>query len=69
MDTYREPVVDGHGNVMFWCDCCGTAINRSDILYVGLRLPDAGETAEDYRDSELIDSFRHVGCVGATKAG
>jgi uncharacterized C2H2 Zn-finger protein len=69
METYSEPVVDRDGNVMFWCDHCGAPISRADILNLGLRLPESGETVEDYRDAELIDSFRHPRCVGAMRAG
>ena len=68
-DTYSEPFVDRHGNVMFWCDRCRMPISRSDILDLGMRLPDYGETAEDYRDAELIDAFRHSSCAAAAKAG
>ena len=67
-DTYSEPVVDRHGNVMFYCGYCGSPIGRDDILDLGMRLPDFGETAQDYQDSELVDSFRHKACVSATRA-
>lgn len=69
METYSEPIVDGAGNVMFWCDHCRTPISRSDILDLGMRLPDYGESADEYLDAELIDSFRHPACLGAAKAG
>jgi len=68
-DTYSEPVVDRHGNVMFWCDHCRSSISRSDILDLGMRLPDVGESAEDYLDAELVDSFQHPRCIAASKAG
>jgi hypothetical protein len=68
METYSEPVVDEHGNVMFWCNQCRAPMTRSDILNLGMRLPDYGESAEDYLDAELIDSFRHPTCAGAAKA-
>jgi len=67
-DTYSEPIVDRNGNVMFWCDRCRLPMSRLDILDLGMRMPDYGESTEDYLDSELIDSFRHPRCV-ATKAG
>jgi hypothetical protein len=68
MDTYSDPVVDDHGNVMFWCDHCTAPMSRSDILNLGMRLPDYGESAEDYLDAELIDAFRHPVCAAASKA-
>jgi hypothetical protein len=68
-DTYAEPVRDAHGAIMFACDGCGAPITRSDILDLGLRLPDFGESAADYADAELIDGFCHPSCLAATKAG
>jgi hypothetical protein len=67
--TYSEPIVDGHGRVMFWCAECGSAMSRSDVLDLGMRLPDYGETAEEYLDAELIDAFSHPTCVAAARAG
>ena len=64
-----EPIVDEHGNVMFWCHQCHSPISRSDILDLGMRLPDYGESAEEYLDAELIDSFQHPVCGAAAKAG
>ncbi len=68
MDDYNEPIVDHLGKVMFWCESCGSAMTRSDIEDLGLRAPDYGETAQDYLDAELVDSFRHPRCL-ASKAG
>jgi hypothetical protein len=69
MDSYSEPVVDRLGNVMFWCDDCRAPITRGDILDLGLRLPDFGETADEYLDTELIDAFRHPRCITVIRAG
>lgn len=69
MDEYSEPVVDRRGNVMFYCGYCGTPIGRADILDLGMRLPDVGETAQDYLDAELVDAFLHPGCLATAKAG
>lgn len=68
MDEYSKPVVDRHGSVMFYCSACGAPISSSDILDFGTRLPDFGETAQDYLDAQLIDSFRHQRCLNAAKA-
>ena len=54
---------------MFWCDQCRAPISRSDTLDLGMRLPDYGESADEYLDAELIDSFRHPACSADTKAG
>ena len=69
MDAYTGSLVDSAGRIMFRCDTCSEPISRTDILELGLRLPEAGESAGDYLDAELIDSFRHPGCVAAAKAG
>ena len=68
MDIYSEPLVDRHGAIMFRCDHCAAPISRSDVLELGLRLPDPTESADEYLDAELIDSFRHPSCIVASKA-
>ncbi len=68
MNDYSEPVVDRHGNVMFYCGYCGTPIGATDILDLGMRLPDVGEAAQDYLDAELVDAFLHSNCLADTKA-
>lgn len=63
-----EPVTDYRGRVMFHCDLCGAAMTRRDFFDAQLRLPEHGETAEDYADAELIDRFEHARCRAAIDA-
>ncbi|MEX0749438.1 MAG: hypothetical protein WD359_01400 [Dehalococcoidia bacterium] len=37
-------------------------MTRSDFFDLGLRLPELGETPDDYCDTELIDGFEHAAC-------
>jgi hypothetical protein len=69
MDAYNEPVVDHRGNAMFHCESCDGPITRLDIEDLGLRLPDSGESADDYLDAELVDVFRHTLCANAARTG
>jgi hypothetical protein len=69
METELEPLVDHLGRIMFHCRLCAAPISRSDILEFGARLPDYGETADDYLDSQLLDSIEHTSCIAAAKAG
>jgi hypothetical protein len=67
-EAYSQPVVDRHGNVMFYCSYCGTPICSDDVLDLCMRLPDFGESADDYRDAELIEGFQHRSCLAASNA-
>lgn len=62
MDRANEPLLDHLGRVMFYCPNCGGAVARADILDLGLRLPDNGETAGEYLDAELLDGVEHSQC-------
>jgi hypothetical protein len=68
MHDHEEPLLDFRGRTMFYCTRCGAPISRSDILEFGARLPDDGETAEDYLDSQLLDGIDHVRCTAAAAA-
>jgi hypothetical protein len=69
METEHEPLVDHLGRIMFYCRHCKAPITRSDILDFGARLPDYGEPADDYLDSQLLDGIEHTRCITAAKAG
>lgn len=69
MATTNAPILDERGRVMFRCAACGGAISVDDFFQLGLRLPDLGESADDYRDAELLDRIDHVDCVRASRAG
>jgi len=61
-----EPLIDLRGRVMFNCAICGGPMTRRDFFDAELRLPEYGETAQDYADAELIDRFEHARC-GTTR--
>jgi hypothetical protein len=44
-------------------------MTRDHFFETGLRLPDQGESRDDYCDAELIDSVMHVDCLRTTRAG
>jgi hypothetical protein len=69
MNHTDTPVLDHGGHVMFRCGGCAGPMSQADILDLGLRLPEPGETANDYLDAELIDALRHERCAdGAPRA-
>ena len=68
MATAGAPVRDEHGHVMFLCGNCAAPISVDDFFDLGLRLPDRGESADEYRDAELLDRIDHVDCARAARA-
>jgi hypothetical protein len=68
MDNHDGPLLDYKGRTMFLCTRCREPISREDILEFGARLPEHGETAEDYLDSQLLDGIDHVQCVASAAA-
>ena len=69
MPTTETPILDERGRVMFHCGACDGAILVDDFFQLGLRLPERGESADDYRDAELLDRIDHVDCSPAGRAG
>ena len=67
-ETKPAPIVDHHGAVMLVCRACGRALTEDDFFELGLRLPERGESREDYRDAELIDEVAHIECAAAATA-
>lgn len=65
--TLSNPVVDERGRPMFICGICGVALTPDDFYALELRLPDHGESADDYFDAELLDSIEHAACVRARR--
>lgn len=60
-------IVDTAGRPMFYCTGCGSPLTHDDFFDLGMRLPDAGESREDYCDAELIDAVVHLRCLRAAK--
>lgn len=69
MSRLSSPVLDQYGRIMFFCRACGAPITQDDLFELGLRLPDAGETKEEFCDRELLDGVEHVDCLKAARAG
>ena len=65
-NTTDAAVVDYSGSVMFRCRRCGAALTEEDFFAIGLRLPEHGESREDYCDAELIDDVTHAACASKT---
>jgi len=63
-----DAVIDHQGRIMFLCAACGLPITKSDLFELGLRLPDPGESKDDYCASELIDSLTHGDCPTSARA-
>jgi hypothetical protein len=68
MDDHEGPLLDYKGRTMFYCTRCSAPISRDDILKFGARLPDYGETADDYLDSQLLDGIDHARCTAEPAA-
>ncbi len=62
--TSTQPILDEHGAVMFRCRVCHAALTDDDFFNLGLRLPEHGESREDYCDAELLEDVSHMECVG-----
>jgi hypothetical protein len=65
MSDGQEIVGDLSGRPFMTCAACSGPLCKEDFWKAKLRLPEHGETPEEYRDAELIDDLRHVSCVSA----
>jgi len=63
------PLTDDRGDIMFRCAMCWEPMTQDDFFELGLRLPDQGEWAEDYREAELIDRIEHARCLPSQTPG
>lgn len=63
MAQTERAILDEVGRVMFRCGTCGGAISDDDFFEIGLRPPEPGESADDYRDAELLERIDHVACT------
>lgn len=48
---------------MFHCRQCGEVLTIDDFFDLGLRLPDNGESHDEYVDAELIERVTHLRCI------
>jgi hypothetical protein len=62
------PVSDYRGMILFRCSRCDAPLTSDDFFALGMRLPDDGESREDYCEAELLDSAVHVDCTRAQVA-
>ena len=69
MTIARNAILDRNGRVMYFCSRCHQPVTTDDFFELGLRLPDDGETQDDYYSAELLDDLRHVDCSRAQQAG
>ena len=69
MATARNAIIDRHGRVLFRCSHCDEPITGDDFFDLSLRLPDDGETQDDYFSAELLDDLSHPRCVRTKAAG
>lgn len=58
-------IADAHGQPLFRCSICGIPMTARDFADLGLRVPEHGETRQEYCDAELIDDLAHKGCMKA----
>ncbi len=58
-----DPVIDCRKQVLFSCSGCGSPLTHDDFFELGLRLPDSGESRDEYCESELIDDVSHTRCL------
>jgi hypothetical protein len=63
--TTDAPMVDAHGNADFLCSRCKRSLTERDFFDLGMRMPDGGETRDEYFDAELLDEIVHESCVAA----
>lgn len=69
MSQQSSVLLDLRGQPLLRCSRCGAGLAEEDLYAEGLRLPDPGETADDYREAELLDALYHVDCRTALRAG
>jgi hypothetical protein len=64
-DAADRIVLATYGRALFRCSVCGTPMRERDFADLGLRVPECGETADDYCTAELLDDLAHSSCVQA----
>ena len=61
-------IVDADGSAMFLCRRCETPLTERDFFDLGMRMPERGESRDEYYDAELLDEIVHERCVSALQA-
>ncbi len=69
MPATTNAILDRHGGAIFVCADCGEPLTTDDLFDLGLRVPDGGESRDDYFAAELLDSLSHVDCPRGKRAG
>ena len=69
MTALTDPLTDKQGRAMFSCKHCSRPLTGDDLIAQGLRLPDPGESRDEYLEAELIDDLLHLTCEAAKQAG
>jgi hypothetical protein len=69
MPGATNAILDRHGRAIFVCADCGEPITTDDLFDLGLRMPDDGESRDDYFAAELLDSLSHVDCGRGKRTG
>lgn len=69
MPATTNALFDGRGRTPFVCADCGKPISIDDLFDLGLRVPDDGESRDDYFAAELLESLSHVGCTAGQRTG
>ena len=64
-----QAVLDRLGRAVLLCASCHAPLSADDFFELGMRLPDHGETREEYIDDELIDYVSHPRCPLGKQAG
>lgn len=69
MPRTTNAILDRDGTPIFVCANCGGPITTDDLFDLGLRVPDDGESRDDYFAAELLDSLSHVDCGRGARTG
>ena len=69
MPRTTNAILDRHGTAIFVCADCGEPLTADDLFDLGLRVPDDGESRDDYFAAELLDGLSHVDCTQGKRAG
>jgi hypothetical protein len=69
MTLAPNTLIDRDGKPMFVCPDCLAPLSSDDVVAHNLRVPDVGETRDEYAEAELLDSLSHIDCLRARRAG